>query len=189
MSQDDHLPPDKIIAFHHKTAALKGMLRRGWAARSVPDPESIADHSFLVCALAVIFGRRMRLDPAKVLASAVLHDLCEAICGDIIPADGVDPGEKLEREQEATREILGALDETRELHELWLDTELERTPEGRLVKQLDTLEMILQADLYEEKTGVSLDEFYEAGNRINIPELKDVVRALRNRRDERRTAG
>jgi putative hydrolase of HD superfamily len=155
----------------------------------VPDPESIADHSFSVCALAVIFARNMGLDPAKVLTSAVLHDLCEAICGDIVPADGVDPREKLEREQAATREILGALDQTRELHELWLDTELERTPEGRLVKQLDTLEMILQADLYEEKTGVSLDEFYQAGNRIDIPELKEVLRAVRGRRDNRRSAG
>jgi putative hydrolase of HD superfamily len=182
------LPPEQVIEFHHKTAALKGMLRRGWEARSVPDPESIADHSFSVCALSVIFARTMGLDPAKVLTSAVLHDLCEAICGDIIPADAVHPREKLEREQEATREILGELDETRELHELWLDTELERTPEGRLVKQLDILEMILQADLYEEATGVSLDEFYEAGNRIDIPELKDVFRAVRNRRDERRSA-
>ena len=180
----------ELLEFHHALCSLKKQKRRGWELRGLPDPESIADHAFAVSALTLVAARRLNQrtdrDPAaaelsveRALATALIHEMCEAVVGDIVPTDGVDPEEKRRLEEQASQRILSGVDPTGELLELWRDFEYQRTAEGALVKQLDRLEMALQALDYEQVTDRNLDEFFasaEAG--IHWPELREIMREL-----------
>lgn len=162
-----------------RVQSLKELKRQGWVARGVPDPESVADHSYGVAILALVFARRLNLDPGRVLTMALLHDLGESIIGDIIPADNMDDGEKAAAEEQATREVLERLDSSGELIELWLDFHYRRSPEGQLISQLDRLEMAFQADRYENATQLDLGEFFTyVEERLQTPELLDLFRWL-----------
>lgn len=138
----------RLEAFFGHIAALKRMPRRGWVQRGVPDPESVAAHSFGVATLAAVTASTAGADPARAALVAVIHDLAEALTGDVTPADGVPDGEKRRREKEAVRRILAGVDPDGTLMDAWLDYAERRTPEGRLVKDLDKIDMALQADTY-----------------------------------------
>ena len=45
---------------------------------------------------------------------------------------------------------------------LWLEYENCETPEAEIAHQLDKLEMIIQANEYEQKQNVSLDDFFDS---------------------------
>ncbi|KAL0164952.1 hypothetical protein M9458_040705, partial [Cirrhinus mrigala] len=86
---------------------------------------------------------------------ALVHDLAECIVGDIAPADNVSKAEKHRREKEAMVHITGLLDDglRKEIYSLWEEYETQSSPEAKLVKELDQLEMIIQAHEYEELEG------------------------------------
>lgn len=69
--------------------------------------------------------------------------------------------------------------------ELWLDFEEGRTPEGLLVKDMDTYEMVLQAYEYENKyPDVDLIDFFKSKERIKNPTLKKWADELFNKRKQ-----
>ncbi|XP_021895164.1 uncharacterized protein LOC110812651, partial [Carica papaya] len=77
--------------------------------------------------------------------------LC-TIVGDITPSDGVSKEEKSRREQEALNymcNILGGGPRAKEIAELWTEYENNSSPEAKIVKDFDKVEMILQAMEYE----------------------------------------
>lgn len=170
---------DKLLALHARVARLKTSPRRGWERRQVDHPESIADHVLGVAVLALVAARHLGLSVEKTVVTALLHELCEAIVGDIIPADGVSPERKRELEEAATREVLAEIGDDGELVELWLDFELGRTPEGVLVKQLDKVEMALQAAVYETASGRDLSEFHRSARQlVDEPDLVALLDAI-----------
>ena len=148
MSATGAMSAPRLQAFFTHVAALKRMPRRGWVQRGVPDPESVAAHSFGVAALAAVTASATGADPARAALIAVIHDLAEALTGDVTPADGVPAHEKQRQEEEAARRILADVDPDGSLMTAWLDYAERRTPEGRLVKDLDKIDMALQADAY-----------------------------------------
>ena len=88
------------------TSRLKRTLRTGWVMRGVPDPESVAEHTYGVAVLATILAELVEqpLDRAKVATIALLHDLPEGALGDLpSPATAYfPPGTKKNAEQETT---------------------------------------------------------------------------------------
>jgi putative hydrolase of HD superfamily len=84
---------------------------------------------------------------------AIVHDLAEAIVGDIIPGQ-MPKEEKSKLEANAMikiKETLGNTAEAQFIHELWLEYELAETPEALFCKDLDKFEMIVQAFEYEKR--------------------------------------
>jgi putative hydrolase of HD superfamily len=138
----------RLEAFFAHVATLKRLPRTGWVQRGVPDPESVAAHSFGVAALAAVTASAVGADPARAVLVAVIHDVAEALTGDLTPADGVPVDTKRRREEQAARRILAGVDPNGTLMAAWLDYAERRTPEGRLVKDLDKIDMALQADAY-----------------------------------------
>ncbi len=129
--------------------------------------------------LALVAARELGLDVERAVVSALIHEMCEAIVGDIIPADGVPADEKLRLEEEAAEKVLSEVDDSGELLELWRDFEYGRTPEGCLVKGLDKVEMALQASEYERGTGIDLSEFLaSAHEKVRQEELSVVLDVL-----------
>ncbi|KAG6515560.1 hypothetical protein ZIOFF_025989 [Zingiber officinale] len=107
----------------------------------------------------------------RCVKMALVHDIAEAIVGDITPSDGVPKLEKSRREREALDymcKVLGGGSRAKEIGELWMEYEDNSSPEAKLVKDFDKVEMILQALEYEDgfaytaKQGIDLEEFFES---------------------------
>lgn len=136
---------------------LKEVRRAGWLRVGITDPESVAAHSWGV-ALLVLLRCPPELDRGRLLAMAILHDLAEVETGDLTPHDGVSREEKHRRESIAMRRLLAGRPD---LLALWEEAEARLTPEARFLKQLDTLEMGVQARRYKEN-GSDVSEFLAA---------------------------
>ena len=128
---------------------LKSLYRQGWLQREVSEEktESVADHSFGIAMLALLLCPP-ELDKLKVLEIALLHETGKCIIGDLTPWDGFSEDEKSKMELEAVKEILTQLPDGRRLIGLWEEFEYETSEEGKFVRQLDKLEMGLQAEVF-----------------------------------------
>uniref|UniRef100_A0A2N9EMH3 5'-deoxynucleotidase n=1 Tax=Fagus sylvatica TaxID=28930 RepID=A0A2N9EMH3_FAGSY len=150
---------------------LKTTKRTGWIRRDIKDPESIADHMYRMGLMALITSDIPGVDRDKCIKIAIVHDIAEAIVGDITPSDGIPKAEKSRREQEALDhmcKLLGGGSRAQEISELWLEYEENSSPEAKIVKDLDKVEMILQALEYEKEQGKDLDEFFQSTAGTNI---------------------
>ena len=157
-----------------QVGALKSLRRAGWVRKGLIDPESVADHSFRMAILALVFAGDLGVDAGRLLRLVLVHDLPESdpAVGDITPFCGIDRAEKRSRER-ATMERLGAvLPGGDELLRLWLEYDAGETPEADAAHQLDALEMALQSREYEDVLGTDLSEFRESARaRIRHPAL------------------
>ena len=176
--------PSPILSAYLEINRLKGIPRTGWLRRGVEpgDCESVADHSLGVAALAMLImdAHRTDLDAQKVLRMALLHDVGEARVGDLTPADGVTTEEKHRREASAVEEILGELPGGVHHLALWGEYERGESPEARFVRQVDKLEMALQAAAYERQGSEGLDEFFESARQaIDDPVLAELLDSIR----------
>jgi putative hydrolases of HD superfamily len=166
---------DHLIALLIETTVLKRLPRTGWLLRGVPAEESIADHSFgtafVVLALADVLNASgtlpAPLDTGKALAIAVLHDLPEARLTDLPgPTKHLIPGEvKAEAEVKALQALTEPLPSADHFRSLWREFEDASTPEGRLVKDADKLEMMIQCLRYELSGSRGLDDFWTSMDR------------------------
>ncbi|MFH1400520.1 MAG: HD domain-containing protein [Nanoarchaeota archaeon] len=169
-----------LDAFLH-AAHLKQVYRKGWTRFFPLDVvESDADHSFGVAILAYLLAKETRpdLDADKVLRIATFHELAESITGDVIPADKIPVEEKDANERRAMHIILDGLKSKDELMSVWNEIETRSTPEGTFVKDVDYLEMCIQALIYEKQHGVDLQEFYD----FTLERLRgdDIIAILRS---------
>jgi putative hydrolase of HD superfamily len=184
-----------LVKFFHLVEKLKLEKRRGWLDRGVKDCESVADHSFRLALMAMVFAKRQKLDVDKAVKMALVHDLPEAICGDVASrikeADQkISNKEKQRKEIKALDEMLGFLDEglAEEIRELWHDFEFKKSPEARLLYELDRVEAIFQAREYEQRANfkVSLKEFFDyMDDRLENKELVRVFGLLMKEREKK----
>ncbi|XP_016121352.1 HD domain-containing protein 2-like, partial [Sinocyclocheilus grahami] len=154
---------DNMLQFMKLVGQLKRVPRTGWVYRNIKHPESVSDHMYRMSMMALTI-KDITVSKERCMKLALVHDLAECIVGDIAPADNVSKAEKHRREKEAMVHITGLLDDglRKEIYSLWEEYETQSSPEAKLVKELDQLEMILQAHEYEElerKPG-RLQEFF-----------------------------
>ena len=140
---------------------LKELPRAGWVRVGVPEPESVAAHSWGVAWLVLALCPP-GVDRGRALAMAVVHDLPEVLTGDVTPHDPVSPEEKSRSEQSALEALVRPLAHAAELQQLWREFELQSSPEGRFVRACDKLDMALQAARYRARNGVDTAEFVES---------------------------
>lgn len=123
---------------------LKTVVRAGWLRVGVHTPESVADHSWgMVWLVLQLCPPELSLE--RALAIAALHDLPEVRVGDITPHDGITKQAKHQMEAEAARDLFA---DRPALLSLWRDYAEQSSPEARFVRDVDKLEMALQALLY-----------------------------------------
>ncbi|HEY77472.1 MAG TPA: HD family hydrolase [Thermoflexia bacterium] len=158
------MDPETALSFLHTALGLKRVPRTGWLLRGLTDVESVAEHAWGVALVVLTLapGVDSPLDREKALIIALIHDLPERSLSDIpSPALAHLPPEvKREAEEAALAEMMQGLPDTPRLRAWWREFEEESTPEGRLVRDADRLEMLFQAYLYEEGRGVRLDDFW-----------------------------
>ncbi|GAB4840227.1 hypothetical protein Ancab_020992 [Ancistrocladus abbreviatus] len=142
---------------------LKTTKRKGWINHGIKGPESVADHMYRMALMALIAGDLPGVNRERCIKIAIVHDIAEAIVGDITPSDGIPKEEKSRREQAALNEmceVLGGGMRAEEIKQLWTEYENNSSLEANLVKDFDKVEMILQALEYEMEHGKILDEFF-----------------------------
>lgn len=172
----------EILNFLRKALKLKGVKRRGWVKAGVRNPESVADHTYGLALLSMVFGDLEGLNVEKLLRLALIHDLEEAVVGDLTPEEkeGI-PGLR-GLEEGAVRRLLSSLPEglRRRYYELWLEYKDGSSREAKLVKQLDRAEMLLQALIYELEgfDPKKLQSFWASPGRGLEGGVERLVRAL-----------
>ena len=169
-----------ILRTYLEITGLKGLPRAGWLLRGVSpdDCESVADHTLGVAALCLLLLDGRGLDRGKVLHMAVLHDLGEARVGDLTPVDGVSSADKHRLEAGAVQGIMGGLRGGGRHLAIWQEYEDGETPEARFVRQVDKLEMALQAAAYGQRGYEGLEEFFDsARGAIEDPDLLAILDA------------
>lgn len=111
------------------------------------------------------------VDSNKCLKMALVHDLAEAQVGDITPHCGISDDDKHQQELSAMAQMTSHLQSSsslglagNEILALWKEYEEGTSMEAKLVKDMDKLEMILQALEYEQdgKNQKSLDGFFDS---------------------------
>jgi putative hydrolase of HD superfamily len=133
-----------------------------------------------MAALALLLAPA-ELDTKAILAFAAVHDLPEIQIGDLTPYDGVPPDAKRSLEERAMSDVAAALgplgDALAELHAAYFRQD---TPEARFVRELDRLDMALQALWYHRRGAPGAREFVEsAGAVIAHPALVPILEAIR----------
>jgi putative hydrolase of HD superfamily len=133
-----------FLDFLRMAERLKGTLRTGHGSDG--RPESTAEHSWRLGLMAMLLARPLGADPARLMKLCLVHDLAEAITGDLPATRDRVKGEKAAAERAAMAEITAPLPAAMrdELLALWEEYEAGETREGRLAKGLDKLETILQ---------------------------------------------
>jgi putative hydrolases of HD superfamily len=94
------------------------------------------------------------IDAHRCMMVALVHDLAEALAGDITPMDGVTDVDKAELELRSLKTMLATLGAEHSasaelILSCFLEYEQGQTREALVVKDFDKFEMILQADEYE----------------------------------------
>ncbi|HII15582.1 MAG TPA: HD domain-containing protein [Nanoarchaeota archaeon] len=178
-----------IVQFYFEFVHLKQLYRQGWRLRGVPEDkcESVADHSFGTGVLAYVVANEYfpSLDASKVLLLATFHDLCEAHGGDPTPHDNIPPEVKSAKESAAIKKLFRSLPQGQKYVQIWEEYEEQKTPEARFVKEIDRLEMALQAAVYEKQGREDLEEFFPwVQQRVSSPKVKEILEDLLRIRTE-----
>lgn len=166
------------LEFLTKLSVLKGTPRKGWLVKAgIEKPESVADHVYRTAMMALVLSfERPELDKRKLLEMALIHDLAEITVGDLMPEEKVGPKAELKAELE----IISSLDSGVRKRFLMLLTEYHegRSPEAIMLKQIDKLEMALQAQEYvrEGNDRKNFEDFRLTAKRsIHDPNLLELL--------------
>ncbi|KAJ8009006.1 hypothetical protein DPEC_G00084320 [Dallia pectoralis] len=175
-----------MLQFMKLIGQLKRVPRTGWVYRKVKQPESVSDHMYRMSIMALTITDHT-VNKERCMKLALVHDMAECIVGDIAPSDNVSKEEKHRREEAPMQYLTGLLQGglRKEIYDLWEEYENQTSAEAKLVKELDLLEMILQAHEYEELEGTPgrLQEFFDSTQgRFHHPELVQFVTSLNEQR-------
>ncbi|MGB6299146.1 MAG: HD domain-containing protein [Rivularia sp. (in: cyanobacteria)] len=177
-----------IIEAYFEFVQLKQLYRQGWLQKgmSIKNCESVAEHSFCVALLALILTDEysVELDPLKVIRMALIHDLGEIYAGDFTPADKIDKNDKYQLEQQSVVKVLDKLPNGFRWIALWEEYEIGESAESQFVRQLDRLEMALQASVYEHQGFADLSVFFASARQsLSSVELKFIFSKLEELRN------
>ncbi len=183
---------EQLIALLSYGAQLKQTIRTGWMQRGVPQPESVAAHTFGVVYIALTLAPLLTepIDLGELLALATLHDLPEALTSDLpspveqfFPADAP-VGLKHAIERAALQRITNNAPAAGQWRAWWESLHAQATPEARLVHDADKIDLYLQAWLYEEQSGNRrLAEFWHTPPHLHYPVSQAIYAVLRGRRE------
>ena len=185
---------ERVINLFDVLHPLDRIARAGYVIRGVAHPENVAAHSHFVALLTMLFLDRHpdAYDHEKALAMALIHDLSEAKLMDIpMPyADAYMSEAKDYAEQTIMEELFAPFSGKYGVyHQEMLDVS---TPEARLVRGLDKVQLILKVLFYERERSGYLELFWQnPGNfrDYGVQAVSDLFDALCARAGKQRPRG
>ncbi|GFE80861.1 hypothetical protein GCM10011487_28610 [Steroidobacter agaridevorans] len=155
---DDRFSPATIYRemFNLKTTVRSGWIKRG---RHVPDPESVAEHTWSAMTMAQMFLPRRIDHPTRdqegyakerVMNMLLIHDLAEARTGDYLPGEESD---KIAQEEAYFLYLNAAqtydeFDRSTDYLELWTEFCRGTSYSARVAREIDKLENYVQLLVY-----------------------------------------
>ena len=133
------------LVFLREAERLKDTLRSAYTTGG--RTESVADHTWRLTLLAITFADQLPdIDLLRLLKICILHDLGEAIGGDIpAPAQHAADSKASEERSDFLSLVAPLPDDVRsEFVSLWDEYATGESPEAKIAKALDKLETILQ---------------------------------------------
>jgi 5'-deoxynucleotidase YfbR-like HD superfamily hydrolase len=172
-----------VLTFLRAAERLKTVTRSGWT--SAGQRESVAEHTWRLGLMAMLlYGRTPGIDLSRLLKMCLIHDVGEAIGGDV-PAPAQEAGDsKAGRERADLLQLTASLPPAmrEEIVELWDEYEAADSPEAKLAKGLDKLETILQHT--QGLNPADFDYAFNLGYGLRYTGADPILAALRARLDE-----
>jgi len=185
------------IDFLSTVITLKRIPRSGWITHgiSLPDVESVADHTFSTCSISILLTdlerrRGVRVNAERVLRMAILHDLAEALTFDISKSYLTYLGErgrdiKNEIESSAWKHLarsVGSVSISRDYAKLQKQYLSNITLEAQIVHAADSLDILLQILELRRRgypAGLLKDLWNESVKKVKKTPVRSARRLLR----------
>lgn len=169
---------EMFFEFNH----LKTLYRQGWLHHGVPKDqcETVAEHSMGVALLALFLADEFfpELDKGKLVQMGLLHDFGEIYAGDIVPGKA-SLADKHELELRSVERVFSRLRHGKKYLAVWEEFEAQETAEARFMKEIDRLEMVLQASVYEHDGMENLSAFFHSADKaLSTPKLREILAVL-----------
>jgi len=138
-----------------------------WVETGLPRPESLADHSYGVILLAYnaaigLINEGVEVNLERVLEMALLHDLHEAVLGDITRTQEAFLFDRLEDSITYSRGIVATtFSDTSYVLTVLEELQYADTIEAKIVKDADKADFNLTLKAYRSIYGSALDEIHE----------------------------
>ncbi len=178
-----------FFKFLKNVEKLKQEVRHSWTGNKNRQ-ESVAEHSWLMSLMVIIFVSKLKskkVDTLKALKMAIIHDLAEALTGDI-PAQEISKRkeDKTKNEIKAIKKILKDLpfkDVRRELRNLWEEYEKGESNESKLVRMIDKTEVLVQHNISDISTWDETDYPLALYAKDYLSDFDDFTRAFKDALD------
>jgi putative hydrolase of HD superfamily len=192
---------DSPVPFFHLLERLKTTKRAGWRRFGISSGESISDHMYRMSVITMMAPTSVssKLDILKCCRMALIHDMAEALVGDITPVDNVSKEEKSRRETETMdyicTNLLGKFNgglNAKDIRSIWQEYEDSETADSLFVHDVDKIELLLQMVEYERSCACEKDlgEFTWVAEKIKSQEVMNWAKEVfRERQQMWRDAG
>lgn len=169
-----------VMAFLRAAERLKDTLRTSHTTKG--RRESVAEHTWRLCLMAMLLrGEFPDADFAKVIRICIVHDLGEAVGGDIPAVEQV--ASKSGQERADLVQLASTLPPRLrdEILALWDEYEAAVTPEAKLAKALDKLETVMQHN--QGKNPPDFDYAFNLGYGRKHTQGHPIIEAMREMLD------
>ena len=149
-----------ILKFLKDVELLKSVTRHSWTSSG--RQESVAEHSWRLAVMAIVLEEEFpQVDIKKVIEMVIIHDFGEVYEGDF-PAFQKQPSNKAKIEKRAVKKLVEplALNVQNKIVELSNEFHECKTPEAKLARALDKLEVLIQHNEADLSTWVPKEYTY-----------------------------
>ena len=187
------MDPVQLLAFLRRIETLKTNPRHAYTAGGVR--ETVAAHSWRTALLAMLLAPEFpELDMNKVIRMCLIHDLGEAVTGDIPAFEKTDEHRSQERLALAQLVDTAPAADAAQMHALFAEMDALGTPEARLYKALDRIEAVIQHNESDIATWIPLEyQLQQTYGWENLEEFPAMLalrrRVLADAREKIRAAG
>lgn len=173
------MKPAELLEFLAMAEKLKCNTRHSYTSSG--RHESVAEHSFRLALMAYMVSDEVpEIDTDKVIRMCLVHDLGEAITGDIPSFEKTDSDEAAE--DSAVSGFVNQLPEywKKQLGEMYREMNELKTPEAKLYKALDKLEAVIQHNEADISTWLPLEYDLQLTYGIEECSFNEYINSLRD---------
>ena len=173
------MKPAELLEFLAMAEKLKCNTRHSYTSSG--RHESVAEHSFRLALMAYMVSDEVpEIDTDKVIRMCLIHDLGEAITGDIPSFEKTDSDEAAENS--AVSGFVNQLPEywKKQLGEMYREMNELKTPEAKLYKALDKLEAVIQHNEADISTWLPLEYDLQLTYGIEECSFNEYINSLRD---------
>jgi putative hydrolases of HD superfamily len=145
--------------------------------------------------MTMLAPQTLNVDLANCMRMALIHDMAEALVGDIIPDENVPKRDKSKAERDTMEYIAKQLLPKvgngltgMDILKIWDEYEIDETVDAHFVHDVDKMELMLQLLEYEKRTGMFLDEYNGVEKGIRSAEVKEWCDEVQKDREQLRLA-